>query len=238
MVEIKKYFTLTLLVFLSGIYNGKITLNDAEFKQKDLEGKIRDLQFYYEPKNKKEKEEINGVLMQSNSLLEYRDKIIDAFKNGTFLSEHFKKKSDDAANNYVLKVVKKSNLCVRFIEEIKSMEEKINLSLFEEFFELSSPASYAKMLINIKNWNENKENVDEIKNRISDLEDRIKRMSEKEKKDKNADETLEIIEKTLDYNKDAQNYFHPASKVDKKKSEPRIEKGIADRVKLKNNKIA
>ena len=169
--------------------------------------------------------------MQANDLLEYRGKIIKAFKDGTFLSEHLKK-SDDAAYNYVLKDVNK------FIEEIKSMEEKINLSLFEEFFELSSPASYAKMLINIKNWNENKENVDEIKNRISDLEDRIKRMSEKEKKDKNADETLEIIEKTLDYNKDAQNYFHPASKVDKKKSEPRIEKGIADRVKLKNNKIA
>ena len=148
--------------------------------------------------------------MQANDLLEYRGKIIKAFKDGTFLSEHLKK-SDDAAYNYVLKDVNK------FIEEIKSMEEKINLSLFEEFFELSSPASYAKMLINIKNWNENKENVDEIKNRISDLEDRIKRMSEKEKKDKNADETLEIIEKTLDYNKDAQNYFHPASKVDKKK---------------------
>ena len=128
MVEIKKYLTLTLLVFLSGIYNGKITLNDAEFKQKDLEGKIRDLQFYYEPKNKKEKEEINGLLMQANNLLEYRDKIIDAFKNRTFLSEHFFKKSDDAANNYMLKVVNK------FIEEIKSMEEKNNLSLFEEFF--------------------------------------------------------------------------------------------------------
>ena len=120
MVEIEKYLTLTLLVFLSGIYNGKITLNDAEFKQKDLEGKIRDLQFYCEPKNKKEKEEINGVLMQANSLLEYRDKIIDAFKNGTFLSEHFKKKSDDAVNNYVSEVVNK------YIVEIKSMEEKIN----------------------------------------------------------------------------------------------------------------
>ena len=66
--------------------------------------------------------------MQANNLLEYRDKIIDAFKNRTFLSEHFFKKSDDAANNYMLKVVNK------FIEEIKSMEEKNNLSLFEEFF--------------------------------------------------------------------------------------------------------
>ena len=39
--------------------------------------------------------------------------------------------------------------------KIKSMEEKINLSLFEDFFESSSPANYAKMLINIKNVDEN-----------------------------------------------------------------------------------
>ena len=106
--------------------------------------------------------------MQANDLLEYRGKIIKAFKDGTFLSEHLKK-SDDAAYNYVLKDVNK------FIEEIKSMEEKINLSLFEEFFELSSPANYAKMIINTKNADENKKNVKEIEYRISNLEDRIKK---------------------------------------------------------------
>ena len=108
-------------------------------------------------------------------MLEYRDKIIKAFKDDTFLSEQLEK-SDDAAYNYVLKDVNK------FIEEIKSMEEKINLSLFEEFFESSSPADYAKMLINTKNADENKEFVEEIENRILDLEDRIQEMNEKEKK--------------------------------------------------------
>ena len=61
-----------------------------------------------------------------------------------------------------------------FIEEIKSMEEKINSSLFKEFFELSSPAKYAKELINTKNQDENKKRIEEIKYRISDLEDIIK----------------------------------------------------------------
>ena len=125
-------------------------------------------------------------------MLENRNKIIKAFKDGTFLSEHLKK-SDDAAYNYVLKDVNK------FIEEIKSMEEKINLSLFEEFFEYS-PADCAKILINIKIPDENKEYVEEIKNRISNLEDRIERMSDEEKKDKNVDETLKIVKKILDYN--------------------------------------
>ena len=101
--------------------------------------------------------------MQANNLFEYRDKIFDAFKDGTFLSEHLKK-LDDAAYDYVLKDVND------FIQEIK-LKEKFNLSLFEDFFQSSSPADYAKMLINTSNPDENKENTAEIKNRISNLKD-------------------------------------------------------------------
>ena len=114
--------------------------------------------------------------MQANDLLEYRNKIIHSFKDGIFLSEYLKT-LDNAAYDYVLKDVK------RFIQEIKSMEEKINLSLFEDCFESPSPADYAKKLINASP-DENKEIVEEIKSRISDLKDRIKGMSEKGKKEK------------------------------------------------------
>ena len=62
------------------------------------------------------------------------------------------------------------------------MEEKIDLSLFEEFFELSSPADYSKMLINTKNADENKEIAAKIKNKISDLKDKIREMRKTEKK--------------------------------------------------------
>ena len=65
------------------------------------------------------------------------------------MSEHLKK-SNDAGYKFVLEDVKK------FTQETESMLEKINLSLFEEFFESSSPADYAKILINIKNRDENK----------------------------------------------------------------------------------
>ena len=61
------------------------------------------------------------------------------------------------------------------------MSEKINLSFFKDFFESSSPADYAKMLINTSP-DKNKEFAEEIKDRISDLNNRIKEMSEKEKK--------------------------------------------------------
>ena len=127
------------------------------------------------------------------------------------------KKSDNVAYNYVLKNLNK------FIEEIKSMEEKIYLSLFKEFFEYSSPAKYAKELIDIKNQDKNKEIAEEIKNKISDLEDKIKQMNEKEKEEKNVDETIEIINKILNYNKNSQIFFHHASKIDNKKSESKTE---------------
>ena len=41
-----------------------------------------------------------------------------------------------------------------FIQKTRSMAEKINLSLFEDFFESSSPVDYAKLLINTKNPDE------------------------------------------------------------------------------------
>ena len=66
------------------------------------------------------------------------------------------------------------------------MSEKINLSLFEEIFESSSPANYAKMFINTKDLDKNKEIVEEIKDRMLDLKERMKKMSKTEKK--NADE--------------------------------------------------
>ena len=69
-----------------------------------------------------------------------------------------------------------------FILKIESMAKNINLSLLKDFFESSSPADYAKVLINVKNPNENKEIVAKMKNRILDLKDRIKEMNKNEKK--------------------------------------------------------
>ena len=133
MVVIEKNFNFNAfdmpLNFLLNIYNRKISLKEAEFEQRDLEKEIEKLEFNYTPKNEKE-EEINGVLMHAKSLLEGRNKIIDAFKDDIFASEYLKN-SDDTGYNYVLKDVNK------FIEDIKSMEEKINLSLFEDFFRFS-----------------------------------------------------------------------------------------------------
>ena len=54
--------------------------------------------------------------------------------------------------------------------------------MFEDFFELSSPADYAKELINTNNSDENKEFTAKMKDRISDLKNRIKKMGEREKK--------------------------------------------------------
>ena len=63
----------------------------------------------------------------------------------------------------------------------------------------------------------------------------------KQKKNKNVDETLEIIEKILDYNKHVQKFFSLASKVDKGKSVPKktiVEKNIEENVELRRKRIA
>ena len=164
----------TPLNFLLDIFNGKITLSKAEINQRDLNEKIEELKYNYKPKNEKEKEEINEVLIHANDMLEQRDKIIEAFKDGTCLSEHLKK--SDAAYDYVLKDVNS------FIQKCESMSDNINPNLFNEFFELS-PADYAKELINTKNPDKNKEFVAETKDGMSDLKGRIK----KKKKKKNCE---------------------------------------------------
>ena len=217
------------LNFLSVIYDVEVSLKEAKISHRDLEKEIEELKYNYKPKNVEEKEKINGVLMQANDILEYRDKIIEAFRDCTFSSEHLKK-SANTAYDYMSKDVKK------FIQKIESVVKNINLSLFEDFFEPSSPDDYAKKLINVKGPNENKEIVAEIKDGILDLKDRIKEMSEKEKRNKSADETLKIIEEILDYNKGAQKTFLIASKVDKGKSEPKLEESIAKRVRLRRKK--
>ena len=79
------------LNFILAIYNGEISLKEAEFKQRNLKEKIEGINFNYKPKNEKEKEEIRQVLTQANDLLVCRNKIINAFKYGTFLSEYLKK---------------------------------------------------------------------------------------------------------------------------------------------------
>ena len=122
MVVIGKSLTFKIpLNFLSDIYNGEISLKEAEFFQKDLEKKIEEIKFDYRPENAHEKEEINRVLMQTNDLLKNRHKIIEAFRDGAVSSEHLKK-SDAAAYDYVLKDVK------NFIQKIESMAENINLT--------------------------------------------------------------------------------------------------------------
>ena len=63
-------------------------------------------------------------------------------------------------------------------------------------------------------------------------------MSKTEKKNKNADETLKIIEEILDYNKKAQKFFPVASRVDKVKSELKPEESIAKRVVLRRARVA
>ena len=68
-----------------------------------------------------------------------------------------------------------------FIQNIESMAEKINFSLFEEFFGSPSPVDYAKELINTKNPDENKKKCSRDKRQNIRFKRQNKKISETEK---------------------------------------------------------
>ena len=134
----------------------------------------------------------------------------------------------------------------KFIKKTESMAKNINLSLFNEFFDLS-PVDYVKYLINLKNTEEKKRICNWGKKQNISFKRQNKKNEQKRKKNKSANETLKIIKEILDYNKNAQRFFSVASEVDKGKSEPRDDKGksepktdesIAERTKLRRERIA
>ena len=63
-----------------------------------------------------------------------------------------------------------------------------------------------------------------MENKISNLKNRIEQMNDKEKKYKNAKETLGIINKIINYNNNANFFFHRGSKLDKKNHNQRLKK--------------
>ena len=80
------------LNFLSDIFNGKITLKKAEINNRNLNKKIEELKYNYKPKNEKEKEEIDEVLMHVNDMLEYGEtKLLMHLKMVFFYLNIFKK---------------------------------------------------------------------------------------------------------------------------------------------------
>ena len=64
------------LNFLLDIFNGKITLKKAEINPRNLNKNVEELKYNYEPKNEKEKEEIDEVLTHANDMLEYRKMVL------------------------------------------------------------------------------------------------------------------------------------------------------------------
>ena len=117
--------------------------------------------------------------------------------------------------------------------KLKCSQKKIKLSLFEDFFESSSPADYAKMLVNTKNLNENKEIVVEIEDRILDLNNRIKKMSETEKKMQMRHQRL--LKKFLITIKMLKKIFRLHQKLIKEKQNQKLIKGNQNQKLIKEN---
>ena len=119
------------------------------------------------------------------------------------------------------------------------MEEKINLSLFEDFFLFSSPADYAKILINTSNPDENKNKCSRDKRQNIRFKRRIKGMSEAEKKNENADETLKRLQKKfLITIKMLKKYFSLHQKLIKENQNQRLKKVLQKGTILRKGMVA
>ena len=125
----------------------------------------------------KEKED---TLKSPKKLFSVREKIIRAFKRGTFpyidgikvdkeSDEESGKKWEESEENKIFKY-------------IENESEGINYELFKKHFSFVVPSALAKKLFETKDKKKNSELVKENENRWSDLKDEIKKMSEDEKK--------------------------------------------------------
>ena len=87
-----------------------------------------------------------------------------------------------------------------FSKTITEKEKIINKELFKKHFKFQSPIDMLKDGYKTKNPNKNKELVKLIKSRLIDLKNEIKKVSEDEKEIENPDETVNLVEKILDFN--------------------------------------
>ena len=173
------------LKFARKSHNYEITLNEAIDDQEKLENLIIRLE-NYKPRNTRKKEEKDKVLESARKLLYARNDIINAFdkKNFLYKDSESKTKEEKSEEKSEKELKEYSNSTFTFIEK-KSVG--INNDLFTKYFNFLKPSALAKQLYETKYKKKNNMSVEEIKNR-----------------NEKPNQTLETVNKILDFNKEIQ----------------------------------
>ena len=178
--------------FVFDIYNGVITIRDAEKEQTELASEIRDL-IDYGVRSQKKDEQKQEVLRNVRQLLEIRNKIIDAFQNGIFPppknaqekqtkeeEKQTKEEEKQTEEKAIPDWVKVSNYTFKKIEE--DVEEYVKKGWFSKAegrkFKMNRVKSFLEDIVDKKFDNAEEARIWYVNN-IFDQEKKIKRTENK-----------------------------------------------------------
>ena len=181
------------------LYYEKMTINDAKMKQNEFDAKFN-TSSRYSPRNPIYTEAKNSLLNNVKNFYKGRKKIIEGFKDGTFLL----KSDDESEQQQVSKKSTKDDVSA-FNERINKEETAINSELFKKYFNFQRPSEMLKYLYQTNDREKNNKSVSVINSELQDLEKEIKEMSEEERENEKPQKIVKIVEKILKFNKQKQN---------------------------------
>ena len=173
--------------------------NDAEMRQNEFNSIVDALNNYI-PKAQKYIEAKNSLLNNVKNFYKGRKKIIEGFKDGTFLL-----KSDDESEQQQVSKKSTEDDVSAFNERINKEETAINSELFKKYFNFQRPSEMLKYLYQTNDREKNNKSVSVINSELQDLEKEIKEMSEEERENEKPQKIVKIVEKILKFNKQKQN---------------------------------
>ena len=195
----------------SRIYNKDFTLQEVEDDQTKIKILINKLNNDCRPTSKIKNKEKKDTLKSAEKSFSIKEKIIRAFKRGTFpykdgikVDEESDEESDAKSEEESEKESEKESEELeenKISKYIENESESINYELFEKLFSFVVPSDLPRKLFETKGKKKNSKLVKEIKNRWSSLKDEIKKMSKNEIKIEKLNKLLKIVEKIIEFNK-------------------------------------
>ena len=178
------------------LYSKKMTINDAEMRQKEFNSILNKLN-KYQPKAQKYIEAKNSLLNNVKNFYKGTEKIIEGFKEGIFLL-----RSDDEQHRASKKPIKIDANALNVL--INKKETGINKELFKKHFNFQRPGSMPKDLHQINDREKNNKSVSVINSGLKNLKKETEYMFKEERVNGKPDKIVGIVEEILKFNKEIQ----------------------------------
>ena len=168
-------------------------INEAEKKQDEFDAVINALSTYSARDQKCIK--VNNKLLDNvRNVYEWREKIIEGFKNGIFLFQPADSRLEDKDENDIRPI--NGLIDYEKLYRLISLKRRdVNDDLFREYFKYQDPSNILKVWATQKT-KRNEIQVNLLKNALTDFKNKIENMSENEFEQPN--KIVNIVEKILE----------------------------------------